>query len=137
MAGFSGVASGDTEQAVLRVSTASAKQGGASSDSRQILAPGENILGRFLAIDSIIRRRALLTPAEVAKLLNVSVGTLETWRGKGGRRGRPYKVDLPFIKFREKGGVVRYVMADLERWLDRLGVAQKPVHTEETPQARG
>ena len=49
----------------------------------------------------------LYTPAQVSKLLGVSVKTLEKWRWE--RR------NLPFVKL---GAAVRYRGSDLEAWLD-------------------
>lgn len=49
----------------------------------------------------------LYTPAQVSKLLGVSVKTLEKWRWE--RR------NLPFVKL---GTAVRYRGSDLEAWLD-------------------
>jgi DNA-binding transcriptional regulator YiaG len=83
-----------------------------SFDSPQILAPGE--ISDLCKIDATIRRERLLTAAEVAKILNVSVSTLHGWRG------RRYKRPLKFVRI--SGPRVRYRLRDLKDWLDKLGM---------------
>ncbi len=53
----------------------------------------------------------LLTPAELAELLEVSERTLEDWRSPGGPIGPP------FIKM---GGRIRYRWSSVEDWLAAL-----------------
>ena len=52
----------------------------------------------------------LLTEDEVAKILDVSVETLRTWRS------RPPADPLPFTKI---GGKIKYREDKLNKWLDR------------------
>lgn len=118
-AGVSGVASGCTKQAVLRVATALSEQGGSTPEGPQIVAPGEKTLMEFQTVDEAIRRERLLTSREVAEILGVSLGTLRSWRSKAWRR------DLPFVKFPGPKGRARYRVRDLQNWLDKLGVTAK------------
>ncbi len=53
---------------------------------------------------------SLLTPAEVAAMLKISLHTLASWR----RQANPH--DLPWI---EVGGSIRYRNADVQAWLDK------------------
>ncbi len=57
--------------------------------------------------------RNLLTPEQVAEILNVGVGTLAVWRAT-----RRYP--LPFVKI---GACVRYRPADVERFIGSRTVA--------------
>lgn len=50
----------------------------------------------------------MLTPAEVAKLIGLDVGTLANWRCTGSE-------NLPYVKF---GNRVRYHPAELADWLE-------------------
>jgi excisionase family DNA binding protein len=50
--------------------------------------------------------KIFLTEAETAQLLNLSQRTLQRWRMEGSQ-------GLPFRRF---GGLVRYALADIERW---------------------
>jgi hypothetical protein len=58
----------------------------------------------------------LLTPAALAKELEIAVQTLSNWRSL-----RRY--DLPFIKC---GGHVRYRRSDVERFLASRTIASQP-----------
>lgn len=62
----------------------------------------------------------LLTPAALAKELEIAVQTLSNWRCL-----RRY--DLPFIKC---GGHIRYRRSDVERFLASRTVASKPSSKE-------
>lgn len=53
---------------------------------------------------------AFLKDTEVAKIINVNVNTLRTWREKG--RGPK------FIKAEGKRGAVRYGTNDLNAWIE-------------------
>jgi excisionase family DNA binding protein len=50
----------------------------------------------------------LLTPAEVANILGVSVETLNVWRATK-------RYPLPYVK---SGRLVRYKLSDLEKFID-------------------
>jgi excisionase family DNA binding protein len=52
--------------------------------------------------------RDLLTPEDVAKILDVSTQTLATWRTTG-------RYDLPFVKI---GRLVRYRQSDVDEFVD-------------------
>ena len=52
----------------------------------------------------------LMTPAEVAAMLKISLHTLASWR----RQANPH--DLPWI---EVGGSIRYRNSDVQAWLDK------------------
>jgi Helix-turn-helix domain len=55
----------------------------------------------------------MFTPAELAAILKVSVGTLQNWRVKG--------VGPPYIKLGlENSAPVRYLETDVRRWQDAL-----------------
>ena len=52
----------------------------------------------------------LLTPAEVAGMLKISLHTLASWRRQANTH------DLPWI---EVGGSIRYRNSDVQGWLDK------------------
>jgi excisionase family DNA binding protein len=54
----------------------------------------------------MMAERRLLTPAEAAAFLGTTEGTLAVWRHSGKHR-------IPFVR---SGRVIRYRLADLERW---------------------
>jgi len=64
---------------------------------------------------------AFLSEDEAARVLNISVRTLQRWR-QDGRSG------LPFRRF---GGLVRYSMRDIEAW----ATAQSRMSTSERASA--
>jgi hypothetical protein len=82
-------------------------------------------LADLKTVDEVIRRERLLSTDEVAAILGVSVETLKSWRGNGCRRGKAYRLDLPFVRFRATRGLVRYRLRDLLEWLEKLGMLQK------------
>jgi len=57
----------------------------------------------------------LLTPQEAAAFLGLSVATLNTWRCTK-------RYNLPFVKI---GGSVRYMEADLQKFVERRTVRIK------------
>jgi excisionase family DNA binding protein len=59
-----------------------------------------------------------LTDREAAKLLGLSVATLRAWRLR--RRGPRY------VRF---GRAVRYLAADIERFIEASGIDPRPVPT--------
>jgi excisionase family DNA binding protein len=58
----------------------------------------------------------LLTPDDVAELLDVSPQTLASWRTTG-------RYELPFLRI---GRLVRYRRSDIEEFLDSLDTAEAP-----------
>lgn len=108
------------------VTKATGSVGPQSSDPPQCLTPDAKALEDFRTVDRIIQRERLLSTGEVAEILGVSVGTLKSWRGNACRRGKAYKLDLPFVRFRAGRGLVKYRLRDLQDWLDKLGMNKKP-----------
>lgn len=62
-----------------------------------------------------------LTEAEAADVLKISRRTLQRWRQEGNQ-------GLPFCRF---GGLVRYVLSDIEGWAE----SQRRTSTSEAPHA--
>ena len=52
---------------------------------------------------------ALLDPKQAAKFLGLKPCTLAVWRSKG-------RYDLPFLRI---GGRIRYLIEDLQDWIDK------------------
>jgi excisionase family DNA binding protein len=64
--------------------------------------------------------RAALTEKEAAHYLGLGVGTLQKSRMIGNLRGK-----LPPPPFIKLGKAVRYLKADLDKWLERHRVVQE------------
>lgn len=67
----------------------------------------------------------LLTPDDVAEMLDISPQTLASWRTTG-------RYDLPFLRI---GRLVRYRLSDVEEFLDGFEAAEAEDLDSEAPDA--
>jgi excisionase family DNA binding protein len=70
----------------------------------------------------------LMRPTEVARMLGVS----RTWLYDAAKEGR-----IPSVRIGGPAGPVRFVRADLERWLDEARAAWRPGRSRDLTEPTG